>query len=188
MVRLSCWSTIRFAKEGSPTYQRSDAATAHPFSLAGGGQVHRDGPPNLSPRHWFASVMSTELTKATWRTQVAIGPRTADVRPTVCARTSLYDEQSGRRTGRTPLHARSSVSRVSQPVVAKQGALFLLSADNGDIEEHTDQGLYFHDMRHLSAYTLHLNGQLPVVLLADASEGNRELFEFDEPRHLRRGR
>src|SRR5215475_9827575 len=82
------------------------------------------------------------------------------------------------RTGRSPLHVRSSVPRVSQPVVAKQGALFLLTADNGDIEEHTDQGLYFHDMRYLSACTLHLNGHQPVVLLADASEGNREVFEL----------
>lgn len=79
---------------------------------------------------------------------------------------------------RTPLHARASVSRVVQPVVAKQGALFLLSAENGDIEEHTDQGLYFHDMRYLSACTLRLNGDLPVVLLADASDGNRQVFEL----------
>lgn len=83
-----------------------------------------------------------------------------------------------RPTQRTPLHTRSSVPRVVQPVVAKQGALFLLSADNGDIEEHTDQGLYFHDMRYLSACTLRLSGHVPVVLLADASEGNRAIFEL----------
>jgi glycogen debranching enzyme len=62
--------------------------------------------------------------------------------------------------------------------VVKEGALLLLSADNGDIEEHTDQGLYFHDMRYLSACTLHLNGHQPVVLLADAGEGNHETFEL----------
>ncbi|MBV9581972.1 MAG: amylo-alpha-1,6-glucosidase [Chloroflexi bacterium] len=70
------------------------------------------------------------------------------------------------------------MQRVLQPVVAKHGALFLLCADNGDVEEHTDQGLYFHDMRFLSACTLRLNGQLPVALLADASAGNRILFEL----------
>jgi glycogen debranching enzyme len=70
------------------------------------------------------------------------------------------------------------VPRVSQPVVAKQGALFLLSAENGDIEDSTDHGLYFHDMRYLSACTLQLNGHVPVTLLADASEGNRTLFEL----------
>jgi glycogen debranching enzyme len=63
-------------------------------------------------------------------------------------------------------------------VVAKQGGLFLISADSGDVEEHTDQGLYFHDMRFLSACTLRLDGQVPVVLLADATEGNRVLFEL----------
>jgi glycogen debranching enzyme len=84
----------------------------------------------------------------------------------------------GRRSQHTPLHNRSSVARVAQPVVTKQGGLFLISADTGDVQEHTDQGLYFHDMRYLSACTLRLNGQAPVVLLADASEGNRVLFEL----------
>src|SRR5262249_22298672 len=79
---------------------------------------------------------------------------------------------------RAPMHGRASVARIVQPVVAKQGALFLLSAETGDIEEHTDQGLYFHDMRYLSAGTLHLNGHTPVLLLADASEGNRQIFEL----------
>ena len=83
-----------------------------------------------------------------------------------------------RRSQRTPLHARASVPRVVQPVVAKQGALFVLSADNGDIEEHTDQGLYFHDMRYLSACALRLNGSMPVVLLSDATDGNRQIFEM----------
>ena len=62
--------------------------------------------------------------------------------------------------------------------MAKQGALFVLSADNGDIEEHTDQGLYFHDMRYLSACALRLNGSMPVVLLSDATDGNRQIFEM----------
>ena len=78
----------------------------------------------------------------------------------------------------SPLNTRASVPRVTQPVVAKQGALFLLSAENGDIEEHTDQGLYFHDMRYLSTCTLELSGHVPVVLLADASQGNRAIFEL----------
>ncbi|MBV9324560.1 MAG: amylo-alpha-1,6-glucosidase [Chloroflexi bacterium] len=83
-----------------------------------------------------------------------------------------------RRSEPVPLHDRSSVPRVAQPVVAKQGAVFLLSAENGDIEEDSDQGLYFHDMRFLSACTLRLDGYVPVALLADASEGNRTLFEL----------
>ncbi len=76
-----------------------------------------------------------------------------------------------------PRHARS-LPRFTQPVVAKQGNLFLLMTDAGDIRGDSDQGLYFHDMRYLSAETLRLSDTLPVSLLADASEGHRVLFEL----------
>jgi glycogen debranching enzyme len=77
-----------------------------------------------------------------------------------------------------PLEKRSAVPRADQPVVAKQGSLFLLSTDTGDILAHSDQGLYFHDMRYLSASRLRLSGQPPVSLLADAGEGHRAVFEL----------
>jgi glycogen debranching enzyme len=72
-------------------------------------------------------------------------------------------------------------ARFVQPVVAKQGGLFLLSADDGDIQADSDQGLYFHDMRYLSAQTLRLDGRPPVSLLADAGNGHRVLFELTNP-------
>src|SRR5918911_262435 len=79
-------------------------------------------------------------------------------------------------------HQRASVrARFVQPVVAKQGGLFLLSTDDGDIQADSDQGLYFHDMRYLNAETLRLDGRPPVSLLADASEGHCALFELTNP-------
>ncbi|MDQ6672658.1 MAG: amylo-alpha-1,6-glucosidase, partial [Chloroflexota bacterium] len=74
-------------------------------------------------------------------------------------------------------HSRAS-ARLTEPLVAKQGSLFLLSTDAGDVQADTDQGLYFHDMRYISAETLRLNDSSPVSLLADASEGNHALFEL----------
>jgi len=88
------------------------------------------------------------------------------------------------RAGRSRVlqHGRSSVrARFVQPVVAKQGSLFLLCTPDGDIQADSDQGLYFHDMRYLSAATLRLNGRPLVALLADASQGQRALFELTNP-------
>ncbi len=79
-------------------------------------------------------------------------------------------------------HAAPSVyARFVQPVVIKQGSVFLLCTDDGDIRADSDQGLYFHDMRYLSVQTLRLNGVPPVSLLADASAGYRGLFELTNP-------
>src|SRR5437763_6014430 len=81
-------------------------------------------------------------------------------------------------SAREPLHHRPSVRRVFEPVVAKRGSLFLLCSEDGDVLPSSDQGLYFHDMRYLSAQTLRLNGQPLVSLLADAGEGHRVVFEL----------
>lgn len=72
-------------------------------------------------------------------------------------------------------------ARFIQPVVLKQAALFLLCLEDGDVLGESDEGLYFHDMRHLSAQTLRLSGQPPVSLLADASKGWYGLFELTNP-------
>ena len=72
-------------------------------------------------------------------------------------------------------------ARFVQPTVIKQGSVFLLCTDDGDIQADSDQGLYFHDMRYLSTEGLRLDGVAPVSLLADASEGYRALFELTNP-------
>jgi len=79
-------------------------------------------------------------------------------------------------------HGRSTLrTRFIQPVVTKQGSIFLLGTDDGDIQANSDQGLYFHDMRYLSAETLRLGNTPAVSLLADAGEGHRALFELTNP-------
>ena len=74
-----------------------------------------------------------------------------------------------------------SHQRFVQPTVVKQGSIFLLCTDVGDIQADSDQGLYFNDMRYVSAETLRLDGQPPVSLLADASDGYRAVFELTNP-------
>ncbi len=79
-------------------------------------------------------------------------------------------------------HGRSSLRpRFIQPVVIKEGNLFLLCTDAGDILPQSDQGLYFHDMRYLSEQAMRLNGVPLVSLLANASEGWRAVFELTNP-------
>jgi glycogen debranching enzyme len=85
-------------------------------------------------------------------------------------------------TPRAAAEDRFSHQRVVQPTVVKQGSIFLLCTDLGDIQADSDQGLYFNDMRYLSAESLRLDGQAPVVLLADASDGYRAVFELTNPR------
>lgn len=75
----------------------------------------------------------------------------------------------------------SAPPRFVQPVVAKQGSLFLLCMPDGDVQGNSDQGVYFHDMRYLSAETLRLNQQPLVSLLADAGDGHRALFVLTNP-------
>lgn len=65
-----------------------------------------------------------------------------------------------------------------RPVVVKQGDLFLLCTPEGDVLPGTEQGLYFHDMRHLCAETLRLQGLPLVSLLADAQDQGRAIFEL----------
>ena len=82
-------------------------------------------------------------------------------------------------SARGPHYRPSSVpARFSQPVVAKQGSLFLLCDDDGDIQADSDQGVYFHDMRYISAESVRFNDTPPVSLLADASKGHLALFEL----------
>jgi glycogen debranching enzyme len=71
--------------------------------------------------------------------------------------------------------------RSVDPLVVKQGSLFLLCGEDGDSQDSSDQGLYFHDMRYLSYAALRLDGRPLVALLADASAGHRAIFELTNP-------
>src|SRR5919199_3220097 len=72
-------------------------------------------------------------------------------------------------------------ARFVQPVVIKQDSDFLLCGDDGDIRPESDQGLYFRDMRYLSAGMLRVNGVPLVSLLADAGPGNKGIFALTNP-------
>ena len=85
-------------------------------------------------------------------------------------------------TSRVLHHGSPSVRpRFSQPVVGKQGDVFLLCTPTGEILPHSEQGIYFHDMRHLSGQTIRLSGETPVSLLATAADGAAPLFELTNP-------
>jgi glycogen debranching enzyme len=72
-------------------------------------------------------------------------------------------------------------ARFVQPLVLKQGSVFLLCSEDGDIAAGSDQGVYFHDMRHLSGASVRLDGAPLVSLLADAGDGHRALFQLTNP-------
>ena len=78
-------------------------------------------------------------------------------------------------------HGQPSVrARFSQPVVLKEGAVFLLCAEDGDVLSDSEQGLYLHDMRYVSGQALRLDGAPLVPLLADAGVGNRGIFALKD--------
>jgi len=85
-------------------------------------------------------------------------------------------------TERVLHHGSPSVrARFIEPLVGKQGDVFLLCTPTGTILPESEQGIYFHDMRYLSRQSLRLNGQPPVSLLATAAEGSTLLFELTNP-------
>ncbi|HEX9987884.1 MAG TPA: glycogen debranching N-terminal domain-containing protein [Chloroflexia bacterium] len=53
---------------------------------------------------------------------------------------------------------------LAQQVVLKEGGVFVVSHENGDISGNEGLGLYYKDMRYLSLFTLQLNGQAPPLL------------------------
>src|SRR5690242_8627758 len=73
---------------------------------------------------------------------------------------------------------------MTDPVIVKQDGLFLLCMDDGDIHPASDQGLYFHDMRHISAETLRVDTGKLISILADASEGHEAHFELTNSARL----
>src|SRR5437868_2059349 len=51
------------------------------------------------------------------------------------------------------------MSELVQQMVLKEGNIFLLSHENGDISGHAGLGLYYQDIRYLSFFTFRVNGQ-----------------------------
>lgn len=62
------------------------------------------------------------------------------------------------------------MSALAEQIVLKEGDVFLLSQDNGDITGNVGLGLYYHDTRYLSLLTLKVNGQSPALLNFTSSQ------------------
>ena len=56
------------------------------------------------------------------------------------------------------------MSTLNRQLVLKEGGIFLVTQDTGDITGNEAQGLYYRDTRHLSLFILGVNGQPPPLL------------------------
>jgi glycogen debranching enzyme len=87
-------------------------------------------------------------------------------------------------------HGQSSrTSDIGPTLTLKEGALFLLTDQSGEVPPQAGSsadsarglGLYFHDMRHLDQATLRLNGAALTLLLAATDVGYRGVCELTNP-------
>jgi glycogen debranching enzyme len=77
----------------------------------------------------------------------------------------------------------SVTQSIANAVVAKDGNVFFLTEQDGDVPMQGQHGfgLYYHDCRYLDGYELRLAGKPSNVLVSDASEGFRAVFELANP-------
>src|SRR5260221_3470407 len=80
-------------------------------------------------------------------------------------------------------HGSTIVADLGNSLTTKAGSLVVLCGSDGDIDSQANegQGLYFHDMRHLSLATLRLEGQRLSVLLSTDDLGDRSICELANP-------
>jgi len=93
-------------------------------------------------------------------------------------------------TGEHHAHNQGQYSRVADigaNLTLKQGALFMLTDDSGDIPPQTmgdndrGLGLYFHDMRYLDAASLRVNDARFTPLLTTSDRGHTGIIEMTNP-------
>jgi len=95
-------------------------------------------------------------------------------------------------TGEHHAHNQGQYSRVADigaNLTLKQGALFMLTDDSGDIPPQTTGdsnrdrglGLYFHDMRYLDAASLRVNDARFTPLLTTSDRGHTGIIEMTNP-------
>jgi glycogen debranching enzyme len=80
-------------------------------------------------------------------------------------------------------HQPTTVRRTADAVVLKQGSLFLLATEGGDVPWTLPHGfgLFYQDCRYLDGYTLRLNGQQPTALSVDAGRGYETRHDLVAP-------
>lgn len=74
------------------------------------------------------------------------------------------------------------MSEVTQPVLIKDGDLFLVSCSDGTIADGNGNGdgagLFFHDTRFVSRYALKLGDQPPMPLMASSAHGRQAVLQL----------
>src|SRR4051812_10160934 len=70
------------------------------------------------------------------------------------------------------------MSESQEQLVLKEGDVFLLSQQTGDISGSSGLGLYYHDTRYLSVLRFKVNGQTPPLLNFSSSQNFMGLLQF----------
>ena len=76
------------------------------------------------------------------------------------------------------------MTEVTQPILIKDGSLFLATCPNGGIPSGSDAGvgLFHRDTRFLSRYELTLGGREPLVLMSSAARGSEAAHDLTNDR------
>lgn len=79
--------------------------------------------------------------------------------------------------------ASSTTQDISDAVVIKDGNIFFLAEQNGNVPlgDGHGLGLYYHDCRYLDGYELRITGLEPVVLVATALHGFKAIVQLTNP-------
>ena len=111
------------------------------------------------------------------------------------ANSELSPEEKLKRKERLLTQGTASITTsIADAVVIKNQNVFFLTTSDGNVplKENHGYGLYYHDCRYLRGYTLRLADAKPNVLISDAAQGFRAIFEMtnneiqvDEGRHIR---
>jgi glycogen debranching enzyme len=59
---------------------------------------------------------------------------------------------------------------LDEQLVLKEGDIFFLSRENGDVDGGAGQGMYYRDTRYLSLFTFRVNGQSPPLLNSSSAQ------------------
>ncbi len=80
-------------------------------------------------------------------------------------------------------HKTSHSLNTSNAVVLKDGDIYFLAAQDGNVALGGDHalGLYYHDTRFLDGYELRVGGMKPDGLIADAAAAYQAVFELTNP-------
>ena len=70
------------------------------------------------------------------------------------------------------------MSALTQQLVLKEGNIFMLSHESGDVDGNAGLGLYYRDTRYLSVFTFEVNGHPPPLLNATSAQNFMGTLQF----------